>query len=191
MIPSHLTFKINHPIRIDCQIFTDTIKFINSLQKVDDLGAKKRLTALDMSPRRIGVAISDQLREFSIPLGTLHYDSNSISNSKKILDTAHNKRILRLIRAIDSDWIIGWPLDKMGKTTQSTDNVLQMINLFNNTVSLKKANILLYDERYTTEMARADILDNRTLGKPVTNDLDSMAAARILREFLDVLSRHT
>lgn len=187
MIPEHLRYNIGSLPDLKCKFFTEILKFSEFVSAINEHNLKKnesRLVAMDISPRRVGMAISNRTKEYALPMGTIHFDSNSDILEKEVLNFSLQKRIVDELKLTKVSWIVGWPLDKMGKIGKSTDNVLRMMQILNKT--FKFNHVLLYDERYTTEMARGDLIDRKISGK---KDLDSAAATRILQEFLDTHSR--
>ena len=148
----------------------------------------KKIAGLDLSPARVGVAISDEGREISIPLGTFHVKSSSggiglLKPNRRLYDHIRNE----LAAGGIAGWVVGWPLDLQGRQQYRTEQTLAMIKDLQDTFfKASFGHILLHDERYSTILARADALD-RPHGARIS--LDALAASRILQEFLDLASR--
>jgi RNase H-fold protein (predicted Holliday junction resolvase) len=188
MIPSHLKYNLGNTSSLGCKLYTDIVGFSNKLHKETTQGfgqISRRIVAMDISPRRVGVAVSDDLREYAIPLGTIQFDSNINVSQKTVTNMMQLNRITKEIRSIKPNWIVGWPIGKLGNLNSSTDNVLKMLIVLNKMFCFD--HVLLYDERYTTEMAKGDLVDRPNNSNM---DLDSAAASRILQEFLDIHARN-
>jgi RNase H-fold protein (predicted Holliday junction resolvase) len=145
-----------------------------------------RIVGLDMSPSRIGVAVSDDRQEFALPLGTLH-----VAHQGGNLNVT-NKQGISVVKRLKQDgrsiagWIVGWPLNLHGQLSHRTKATVSMIDQLQKLLEITFDNILLHDERYSTALARADALDRPDAA---TIGLDSLAAARILQEYLDLSCR--
>ncbi|MBQ8475448.1 Holliday junction resolvase RuvX [bacterium] len=132
---------------------------------------KKRIIALDIGTKRIGVAVSDALWLGAAPLKTIERkkDSLAIEEIKKICQEYNTDTIL-----------IGIPYNMDGTLGFQAKNCIDFIKPLNN-----EYNILQQDERLSSSTAE-DILKSR--GKKYTKDkgmVDKIAACVILEEYLE------
>ncbi len=132
---------------------------------------KKRIVALDIGTKRIGVAVSDALFLGATPLKVINRknDNDALVEIKKICESYNTNRIL-----------IGIPYNMDGSLGFQAKNCLNFIK------PLKKDyEILQQDERLTSEKAEGLL---RQKGKKYTKDkgsVDIVAACVILNEYLE------
>ena len=132
---------------------------------------KKRIIALDIGTKRIGVAVSDGLRLGAVPLKVIQRtdDKKAINEIKLILDEYKTDLIL-----------IGLPYNMDGTLGFQAKNCLDFIKPLETSCT-----ILKQDERLSSETAE-DIL--RSQGKKYTKNkgmVDTVAACVILQDYLD------
>lgn len=132
---------------------------------------KKRIVALDIGTKRIGVAVSDGLRLGAVPLKVIQRtdDKKAINEIKLILDEYKTDLIL-----------IGLPYNMDGTLGFQAKNCLDFIKPLETSCT-----ILKQDERLSSETAE-DIL--RSQGKKYTKNkgmVDTVAACVILQDYLD------
>ena len=132
---------------------------------------KKRIIALDIGTKRIGVAVSDALMLGATPVKLIlrNNDTNAINEIESVLEEYNTDTIL-----------IGVPYNMDGSLGFQAKNCLDFIKPLE-----KKYKILKYDERLSSERAE-EIL--RIKGKKYTKNkglVDVAAACVILQEYLD------
>jgi len=134
---------------------------------------KPRILAIDYGARRIGIAITDPLRLFSIPLLTIPNDKDLWSNLLRIFDSYEIETV-----------VIGYPLKESGGRSSSTEMVEKFRKELEKKISQK---ILFVDERYSSEIAQHRILETVPSKKKRKdkNLIDKNAAAVILQSYLD------
>lgn len=133
----------------------------------------ERILAIDYGEKRIGVAISDPLKLFAIPLITLE----------------NNKFLYKKLENIFSEYnfikvIIGYPLKEDG----SKSRIIPQIEDFKKTISKKFKGIIEFvDERYSSSIAWEQIKESVTSKKKRRDKslIDKNAAAVILKDYLD------
>ena len=134
---------------------------------------KKRIIALDIGTKRIGIAVSDAMHFGATPLCTINRDKN---NPSLALD-----KIKQICKEYNTDTIlIGIPYNMDGTLGFQAKDCINFIK------PLKKDYIILQqDERLSSNQAE-DIL--KQLGKKYTKNkalIDMKAAAIILQDYLD------
>lgn len=132
-----------------------------------------RIVAVDYGTKRVGIAIADPLRLFAQPFGTF----------------APEEALARL-RRLDAEEgvavvVVGWPLTEAGQTGPATERVQQYIARLRKT--LPGTEIIRWDERYTSELAKTHIYASGGTRKRRADKgrVDAAAAGIILQEYLD------
>ncbi len=132
-----------------------------------------RIVGIDFGTKRVGIAIADPMRMFSQPVGTYSPD----------------EALLVLDRINAENWIaslvVGWPLEEDGKAGRATIRVQQYVNRLKK--RYKKAEIVLQDERFSTQTAKEIIKASArpSLKKTGRSRIDTAAAGVILQEYLE------
>ncbi len=132
-----------------------------------------RILAIDYGLKRIGLALSDPLKIFAYPFKTLSNDNKFFYVLKELVD----------IQGI-TEIVVGYPLKENGEKSSSTLEVEKFV------LRLKenfKIDIILRDERYTSELAKQNILQSVTKKKKRQDKglVDRNAASIFLQEYLD------
>ena len=130
---------------------------------------KKRIIALDIGTKRIGIAVSDALWLGASPIETIKRDKSSIEKIKSVCKEYKTNTIL-----------IGVPYNMDGSLGFQAKDCLNFIEPLKN-----EYEILYQDERLSSDTAE-NIL--KTQGKKYTKNkalVDTAAACVILQEYLD------
>lgn len=133
---------------------------------------KNRILAIDYGEKRVGIAVTDPLQMFGFPLTTIQNDSNFWKNLKSIFSEYQVELIL-----------LGYPLKENGAKSSSTELVEKFKLELENRINIP---IELVDERYSSEIAKENILKSVTSKKKRRNKnlVDQNAAAVLLQEYL-------
>jgi putative holliday junction resolvase len=133
-------------------------------------GGPWRILAVDYGRKKIGLALSDDLRLTAQPLTTL-MRTNREKDLARLRDVCR-KNSVRLI-------IVGHPLHITGEAGEMADEASRFATRLNKNLGIP---VELMDERLTTWEARETIGENRSARthRPV----DEVAAAILLREYL-------
>ena len=133
------------------------------------------ILAIDYGSKRIGLALSDPLMIFSYTFKTIFNDPNLWSNLDVIVK---EKQVTKII--------LGIPYKENGQLSSNAPEILK----FKQTLSLRyKIEIIEWDERYTSERAKENILQTVT-GKKKRRDkglIDQNSAQIMLQEYLNSL----
>lgn len=137
----------------------------------------ERILAVDYGEKRIGLALSDPLRIFAYPFKTLINDYNFWNSFLKLL----SENDITLI-------ILGYPLKENGERSSSTELVEKFRDELSKNTNLP---VLYRDERYTSEMAKTNILASVPSKKKRRDKglVDRNAASILLQEYLDELKK--
>ena len=137
------------------------------------LDAPGRLLALDLGAKRIGVAVSDELRITTRPLPVI-----SRRSWKELL-----RQVAGLVQSFEAKGlVIGLPLRLDGGEGTAAESVRAVAEKFRLSLSVP---IYLQDERLTTFAAHSDLKAAGLNESESKREVDSEAAAIILRDFID------
>ena len=131
-----------------------------------------RLLALDLGARRVGVAVSDELRLTARPLPALRR-----SNWKKLLREIGEMRGRFDARGV----VVGLPLRLDGTEGEAAAEARRIARNLELSLGVP---VFLQDERFTSREAETDLRAERLTHDEVKAQVDSTAAALILRDYL-------
>lgn len=133
----------------------------------------RRVLALDVGDRRIGVAVSDELGVTAQGVTTIHRRSWA----------ADLAEISRLVSAWDAEAVVvGWPLTLEGTVGPRAEIVQAFIKRLGAVVPIR---ILTWDERFTTATAERVLIDADLSRAKRRRVVDKAAAVVMLQDFLD------
>ena len=136
-----------------------------------------RLLGLDLGTKRIGVALSDELRITTRPLENI-----TVSSWKKLLS-----RVKELIAEFDAKaLVIGLPLEFDGSESEMSVLARETARKFGLSIDIP---VILQDERATSYEAKGRLWERGVDTKKDRGAVDSEAAAIILADLIDRLSR--
>jgi len=134
------------------------------------------IISFDVGARKIGVAICDKNQTIASPLKTLINNNNLDFELKKIFEKYNPEKVL-----------IGNPVNMDGSKNPDTDFVEKF------TDKLKKIfpgmEIIFWDERMTSKDAEEMMIKFDVSRKKRKEKIDMVAAAIILRSYMDNLAR--
>lgn len=131
-----------------------------------------RILAIDYGRRRIGLAVSDELGITAVPVATLER-KNRQEDIRRLREVARNYKITLII--------IGSPLHLAGHAGEMAQEAARFASRIKKELGLP---VELRDERLTSWEAEQTLKENS--GRKSNNmHLDSVAAAILLRDFLD------
>ena len=135
-----------------------------------------RILALDPGTKRIGVAISDPLKMIASPLENI--DAEPF--------TAFLSRLKELIREKEVELIIvGMPRNMDGSYGESAAKVREFVTVLKEAIQVP---IQTVDERLTSDQANRILKEGGVRGSDRKGKVDPMAAALMLRSYLDQLN---
>lgn len=133
----------------------------------------RRILAIDYGRKRIGVAISDELGATARPLETVHRQ-----NRRK--DLQRLREICRVHSV--THIVVGHPLHITGEIGEMAAEAAAFAQRLEKAVDLT---VELVDERLTSWEARQTMAQLRPSSRPKGEPLDDVAAAVLLREYLN------
>ncbi len=123
-----------------------------------------KVLSIDYGEKRIGLAVGDTELRIAVPKGILKNDGRVFERIKKVVEDSKIGKI-----------VVGLPLTPSGKEGQRAREVRSFVEKLRK--HLPDIEVLLWDERYTTQEALRRIGRRR-------EDLDAVAAQVILEEYL-------
>jgi putative Holliday junction resolvase len=134
---------------------------------------ESRIMGIDFGEKRIGIALSDPLLIFGYPFTTLQNDLTFMNNLSKII---REKNIAKVI--------LGLPSSKFKSSAELSKKVQ---TLKQEIESKFKIEVILWDEEYTSAIAKARVIESVTKKSKRKNKdlLDKHSAAIILQEYLE------
>jgi putative Holliday junction resolvase len=147
----------------------------NSADTIRDLEAvpSGRLFAIDLGAKRVGIAVSDELRITVTALDCLERRS-----WKDLL-----KRVAAIIESYDARaLIIGLPLNLDGTRGEAAEEASRIAENFRKSLSVP---VFLQDERLTTVAAESGMRAQGLRHEEISRRIDSESAVIILRDFID------
>ncbi len=138
--------------------------------------AATRILALDHGTKRIGVALSDELRWTAQPLET--YQRRSLD-----ADLAHIQQLVREHEV--AQVVIGLPI----RTTGELGPEAQAVELFRQQLEARlPVPVVAWDERHTTQTAESVLLEANLSRAKRKQTIDRVAAAILLQSYLASLA---
>jgi len=133
----------------------------------------RRVLALDVGERRIGVAMSDVSATLSSPLTTIN---------GRVVERAI-EQIVALVHKHDvQEIVVGWPLNMNGDVGPQAQRVRDFADKLE--AALGKS-VILFDERLTSVVAEQILRDMGVRPEKRREQIDQIAASVILQDFLE------
>ena len=140
---------------------------------IENLNTAQTLLGLDFGDKTIGIAVSDKSLTIASPIKTIRRKSIS-------------KDLIELFNLIEvynvGGLIVGLPLSLNGKENIRTEKVRKFVNAIELQKNIK---IMLYDERFSSDVIFKELRKNHNSISKIKKKLDQQAAAYILQGFLD------
>jgi putative Holliday junction resolvase len=135
-----------------------------------------RILALDHGTRRIGVAVSDELKMIAQPLEFIPAEpfADLVVRLKQIVQ----EKEVELI-------IVGMPRNMDGSYGPAASRVQEFVSEIKKVIPLR---IKKWDERLTTAQANRILIDANVRRDERKQKVDKMAAAILLQSYLDAVS---
>jgi putative Holliday junction resolvase len=134
---------------------------------------RKRILAVDYGRKRIGLALSDELRLTAQPLGTL-LRTNRQADLRRLRETCRSHAVSRII--------VGHPLHINGDAGEMADESARFATRLRKELGLE---VELVDERLTSWEARQIRPASRSDESRKRQPVDDLAAAVLLRDYLE------
>lgn len=135
------------------------------------------IISFDVGTKRIGVAVCDKNQTISSPLYTLINNNNIDFELKKIFKDYNPKKVL-----------VGKPVNMDGSENHSKYFIEKFVDKIK--TLFPDVEIVSWDERLTSKEAEEIMIKSDVSRKKRRKKIDMIAAALILRSYLDNLSRN-
>ena len=140
---------------------------------IENLNTAQTLLGLDFGDKTIGIAVSDKSLTIATPIKTIRRKSIS-------------KDLIELFDLIEvynvGGLVVGFPLSLNGKENIRTEQVRKFVKAIELQKNIK---IMLYDERFSSDVIFKELRKNHNSISKIKKKLDQQAAAYILQGFLD------
>lgn len=133
----------------------------------------RRVLALDVGERRIGVAMSDATGTLAAPLTTLN---------GRVRDRAIAQIAALVHEHSVDDVVVGWPLNMNGEAGPQAQHVRLFADALEAVIGRAVA---LFDERLTTVVAEQILREMGLRPEKRRERIDEVAASVILQDYLD------
>jgi len=133
----------------------------------------KRVLALDVGDKRIGMAVSDPMGITAQPVGTLDR-SKTAAPIDEIVETARSYEAGAIV--------VGLPKRLNGTSSPQTEKVEVFLEELRKQTDIP---ILTWDERFTTRSAEASLIESNVRRKNRKKMIDCVAAQIMLQHYLD------
>lgn len=132
-----------------------------------------RVVGVDVGTKRVGLALADPLRLFAQPWGTF-----PPGEALAVLQQLQERDGVAVL-------VVGWPLTETGEAGPATRRVQQYLHRLRK--HLPHAEVVRWDERYTSEWAKEQLRTTATRRKHRRDkgNVDTLAATLLLQEYLD------
>ena len=145
----------------------------NPREFIAKLNTSETLFGLDFGDKTIGIAVSDKSLTIATPITTIKRKNN----------TKDLNILFELIKEFNVGGLVfGFPLSLNGEENERTLKVRKFIKKLE---LLKKINIELYDERFSSDIIFKTFRKSSQSTTKIKKKIDQQAAAYILQGFLD------
>ena len=134
-----------------------------------------RILAIDHGAKRIGIALSDELKMIAQPLEFIPAEP-LVSFVKRLMQVVQEKEVELII--------VGMPRNMNGSYGPAAVKVEEFIEVLKSAVSVP---IKIWDERLTSAQANRILLAGNVHREKRKQKIDKMAAAILLQSYLDNL----
>lgn len=132
-----------------------------------------RIAGVDYGTVRIGIAICDQSQSIASPYE--QYSPRSPSKDRDyFVELARDERLV--------GWVVGLPIHLSGDESEKSKEARRFAEWIESTTQLP---VVLFDERFTTSIAREILGESGLSAKKRKKKLDQIAAQILLKSFLE------
>lgn len=141
----------------------------------EPVGGRGRVLGLDIGQRRIGVAVSDELRLVASPLTTLPADASGREQLRALIDEIQPVLL-----------VVGLPVTLRGLEGAQAQATRRLVEELRPSLPCP---VVFWDERLTSLAAERTLGQMGVKGKRRRQLLDAVAAALLLQSYLDAQRR--
>lgn len=142
----------------------------------------KRILGIDFGMKRIGLALSDEMKILASPLKTFQAFRKMEETIEALVKELKQHEVDRSyeLEAI----VVGFPLKMSGNMSLISDEVNIFVKALEEAISIP---IIKWDERLTSVLADRAMMEGSFTRKKRTQKLDELSAVIILQNYLDSL----
>jgi len=131
-----------------------------------------RVVGIDYGNKRVGIAVTDELRMIASPLTTVH--------SKDVLDFLKDYAQSEII----DEFVVGMPRDLKNQETNATSHVKGFVKKLR--LLFPQKNVYLNDERFTSKIAIEAMVTGgmKKSQRQKKENIDKISATLILQSYL-------
>jgi putative Holliday junction resolvase len=138
---------------------------------------KCRVLCVDYGRKRLGLALSDEMGVTAQPFGTIEAEGEE-EQLKQVEQVAHENGVTAIV--------VGLPLTLKGEVTQGASRVIDFARKLNQRLGVS---VITWDERLSTKEGEKLLIESGMRRDKRKKVVDSVAAAIILRSYLDARSK--
>ena len=139
-----------------------------------------RYLGLDIGDKTIGVAVSDPL----------FLTAQGVTTIERVGARKDTTKVLEYIKEYEVSVVVaGLPLMLSGEDSPQTEKVREFVALLENKLrsnGLQNVQVVFQDERFTTKMSEAVLMEAGVRRENRKQHLDRMAAQIILQSYMDI-----
>lgn len=134
-----------------------------------------RIIAIDYGTKRVGLAVTDELKIIATSLGTVH--AKDVINYLKEYCAQNNVET----------FVVGLPKQMDGSASESERHIQAFLNAVKK--NFAAIPVVRYDERFTSKIASRSLIDSGVKKKDRQNKelLDTVSAVLILQDYLETV----
>ncbi len=144
-----------------------------------------RILGLDIGDKTVGVAVSDPL----------FLTAQGVTTIERVGIRKDTSKVLEYIKEYDVSLVVaGLPLMLSGEDSPQTTKVREFVTMLENKLrssGLQKVQVVFQDERFTTKMSEAVLMEAGVRRENRKQHLDRMAAQIILQSYMDAHPQHS
>ena len=138
-----------------------------------------RILGLDIGDKTVGVAVSDPL----------FLTAQGVTTIERVGIRKDTSKVLEYIKEYDVSLVVaGLPLMLSGEDSPQTAKVREFVTMLQNKLKssgMQKIEVVFQDERFTTKMSEAVLMEAGVRRENRKQHLDRMAAQIILQSYMD------
>ena len=138
-----------------------------------------RILGLDIGDKTVGVAVSDPL----------FLTAQGVTTIERVGIRKDTSKVLDYIKEYDVSLVVaGLPLMLSGEDSPQTAKVREFVTMLQNKLKssgMQKVEVVFQDERFTTKMSEAVLMEAGVRRENRKQHLDRMAAQIILQSYMD------
>jgi putative Holliday junction resolvase len=138
------------------------------------------ILGIDYGQKRIGLALSDSLKIIATPIGFLPAERKLPLTLEKL--KAKIDELCRERGATIEEIVVGMPYKMNKEDSKMTLEVKAFVTALSNAIDIP---VVIWDERFTSKIAEQSLREGGRSRKQRVEEVDKVAAALVLQNYLD------